>query len=195
MGDIFKKLFWQNICKMLFFLRLPGVPPSQCLVALILDDGRNIWTLTLQGHVRDTLELQGLRWFSSKWISRPGNKKKQNAPGETGETFWEERSTVVKEHNRSASSSRPPLLPSHGRSERPLPSCYVSFISTLWFSLESKHRLSISICTLYILYLKPVGPCTFPLGLTETSECLCTVLSTVMHLCCTRAWWGPGDAD
>lgn len=44
-----------------------------------------------------------------------------------------------------------------------LPFCYVSFISTLWFSLESKHRhcfifidLLRPICTLYILYLKPV---------------------------------------
>lgn len=98
-------------------------------------------------HVKDTLQLQGfVQRFNSKRTSRSGNEK--DAPRELERPFFEkEHSAVVKGHNGRESSRRPPLLPSHGqmcvsrRQERTLlPFCYVSFISTLWFSLESKHR-------------------------------------------------------
>lgn len=99
------------------------------------------------GRVKDAFELQGLRWFNSKWTSRSGHKQMLLV---NSWNLLKEWSTVAKEHNRSVSSSRPLLLPSRGQmfgkatrtspAALLLPFCCVSFISTLWFCLESKHR-------------------------------------------------------
>lgn len=123
-------------------------------------------------------------------------------------SILKEHSTVVKEHNSSVSSSWPPLLPSRGQdvcqsveNEPCCPSatCRLSLhcgsASNQSTDTVHFHRFtSFHLHTVYSIF-EACRKLTSPLGLTETSECLCTVIPTVVHLCCTRAWWEPGEAD
>lgn len=116
----------------------------------------------------------------------------------------------MKEHNRCVSRSRPPpFLPSHGQMFVkalkmnlccPSASCRLSLhcgsASNQSTGTVHFHRFtSPHLPTVYSILEACRKHVLSPLGLTETSECLCTELPTVVHLCCTRAWWGPGEAD
>lgn len=123
-------------------------------------------------------------------------------------SILKEHSKIVKEHNRSVSSNWPPLLPSRGqmfvKATRTNPAAlllrvvYLHTVVQPWIKAQTLAIFSIYFvpyahCILYILSLSET--CYVPLLLTETSECLCTVIPTVVLLCCTRAWWEPGEAD
>lgn len=163
------------------------------------------------GHAKDALEFffKGLQWFNSK-NGLLGQGTKKRCYSWTCETFLKEHSTVVKEHNRSVSRSRPPpFLPSHGQMFVkalkmnlccPSASCRLSLhcgsASNQSTGTVHFHRFtSPHLPTVYSILEACRKHVLSPLGLTETSECLCTELPTVVHLCCTRAWWGPGEAD
>lgn len=104
-------------------------------------------------------------------------EQKKRCSSWTHEAFLKEHSTVVKEHNRSVSSSWLPVLPSRGQmfvkatSTNPaaLLLCVVYLYTVVqpWIKAQT---LSIfidllrPICTLYILYLKPVGNVYFSIG-------------------------------
>lgn len=188
MGDIFKKLFWRNICKMPFSsVCLVFHPRSALLHSFWMMAGtfgrspcRAMWETHLNFKGCDGSALNG-------FLGQGTKKREQNAPGETRETFWEERSTVVKAAGLHS------CLHMDGQSDRcPPATCRLSLHCGSASNQSTDCPFPSAHCIFYIWSLSET--CTFPLGLTEMSECLCTVLPTVVHLCCTRAWWGLGDA-
>lgn len=208
MEDIFKKLFWQNICKMLFLsVCLVFHPAVPCCTHFGWREHLALRHVDAHpaGPCKDTLEFHGLRWFSSKRTSRSGNKKTKCSSW-THEAF--EWSTVVKEHSRSVWSSWPPLLPSRGqmfvKAMRTKPAALLLRVVYLYTVVQSRIKaqtlsmfIDRPICTPYILYLKPAGNTYFSIR-TDWNEWMfmySNTVPTVVHLCCTQAWWEPGEAD
>lgn len=131
-------------------------------------------------HVKNVLEFQQLQWFDSKWSGATRDA--------SFELLEKEHSIFVKKHNRSVSHSWPPLL----HCQRTIPAALllcVVYLYTVVQRLSKAQTLSVFIdssLTVYSIF-EACRKHTFPSGLTVTSECLCTVLPTVVHLCCTRA--------
>lgn len=147
------------------------------------------------------LNFKGCKRFKSKWTARSGNKKM---------LFMDLRKLFkgaqhsCERAQQSVSSSWPPLLPSHGQmfvrtNLAALLLCVVYLYTVVQPRLKAQ-TLSIfidffcPICTVYILYLKPVGNMYFSIRTDWNEWMFMYSIPTVVHLCCTRAWWGPGEA-
>lgn len=209
-GGVFLKTFFDKIFVKCCFSLSAWCSTLQCLVALILD-GRNFWllamrTFILQGHANDTLEFQGLQWSSLKWTSLGQVIKKDALHGLMKHFKGAQHSFERAQQKCVEQLASPPAFSWTDVCQSDENKLAALLLRVVYLYTVVKPRikaqtLSIDIdllcpiCTLDILYWSLLKTCTFPLGLTETSECLCTVIPTVVHLCCTRAWWGRGEAD
>lgn len=155
-------------------------------------------------HVKGTLEFQGfLQWFNSERTSRSGNEKKTLLMNLWG-LFLKgaqgaQRKCVEQPASPPAFSRTDVCVCQSDENEpcRPPVTCRLSLhcgsasnqsTDTVHFHRFTWSRLHICIC--YIWSLSET--CTFPSGLTETSECLCTVY---LLLCISAVPEHGGDPE